>query len=736
MPPFSRIASRALGRALLICVPALVTASAADAARPLRIAVVHDDGTSGTQTWRGVSDAVQKYAEGESPQFDVKLIDFPYSREGQGLETLLKIVDNRTAENPEKEYRADLVIGPTDSGIFVGLAEHAERLSKAKLPIISSLVTADVPNDKNGWRFRTNVNIVLRAKEISTFLGQHGHGPTAVLYADSEFGKLAEKAFHDFVPADAEDLYKAHLYRGVRDSQPLRTLLQDRPWAIGVFGQRFMIGDVNSDLQKMNQSWYSYDPLIFSVIDARAICGSGIYFVSLAKLPRGPCKGEATLEQGAAGGLAFDTTEIVLAIADGTRGEPGSGRWGEQFRARFSKALDGQELPEGVKTGMRFAGRENRAPLGIYTVQDGEVVAPPPLSTSPARRVVGNWFDVRRRRFGLATVVNVLLIALLVGGLTASDAGRWYSGSLRELPRRRPFRRLLYFNVAVALLVFFVLAEAEAGPFRWDLLFGALVVAFGYQALLKTTILETPAGQRIGLSGIYDRALRRMNDKIMIMRFDMMHEKASFVACTNSFASLRDTLRNLYRRARTRERQEELLRAFDDELDALPEGMDRNRFCAEALLGLMTWEQLQELRLVPQGIPEEDLVGPDPILRASRDFVLADRDAFDRVQQRVDEWLEDLKQWNPERAQRDQAALKQDLQTARTERGMVYRMLQYLFTQWNYDLKRIERAGLISPTFREAELERRHQKRAPWWRRAWEWVARALSSQGGERTET
>ena len=117
---------------------------------------------------------------------NVVLVDLGYTEIGDGLSKLRNAVENETV---------DIIIGPTESDIFVRALDEREKIEQNKIPLISPLITADVDVQESEWFFRTNVGVNRRAQVMYDCLRKYWIRSMAVLHANTEFGRRAEAAF-------------------------------------------------------------------------------------------------------------------------------------------------------------------------------------------------------------------------------------------------------------------------------------------------------------------------------------------------------------------------------------------------------------------------------------------------------------------------------------------------------------------------------------------------------------
>ena len=172
---------------VLCCVAAGSPAAAQEAS--LKIGALYSNSSTGHLHLRGIQDAVQAHAHGPN----VEVVEIPYLNEREGEELLANWIQE---ERPDR--RLDIILGPTDSGVYVRGAQRQEDFGPRNIiPVISSLVVTPIGNEPDGWFFRTNVDIERRSRAIYDHLNKRWVNSFAVLYADTEFGRRAEAAFRE-----------------------------------------------------------------------------------------------------------------------------------------------------------------------------------------------------------------------------------------------------------------------------------------------------------------------------------------------------------------------------------------------------------------------------------------------------------------------------------------------------------------------------------------------------------
>jgi hypothetical protein len=676
---------------LLPCLLIPAVYAAEDASKPvLRIGVVYHVGDTGNRILSGVNRAVKRYSNGNE-KLKVEVVQYPYLDENSGIDSILSIFDDKSIH---------LVLGPSDSGVFVDLAKRAEYKEKALIPVVSPLVTAQDGNKEGDWRFRTNVDVEARARAASDFLSHASYRAVAVLYRNNEFGKRASEAFKNQLITPEQD-YLALPYEGeVQLREQVRKMLEQRPGAVGVFGRRHDLKIVRREFEALNSGWFEYRPLLFSINDTRALKLPDTYFVSLVG-PNKKSKEKETAEVwDEVRGLSYDTTLLVLSVAEQIRSNPGDKNWATSFRKRlFTRMLGPPQTDDMFRTGMEFSDGKNLAPPIVLrlTADAGEQIAVAGHTPEKLWKL-GDWIEIRERRYGIAIWVNLVIVAGVALWLTMADIRRRQSIRSRGLYFCRPVIALIFFNVigAVATLVI----VAELGIIRWNNVLAALGVAVGHRAMLTTTIFETAQGRALGFGRLYERTLASINERIMMSLYEKQSAAINYVTYTNSLPNLRDLLINIYGFAHDGSESRVLIEALDADIARAKGALKKQEVCARRLLQTMSWKQLQANRVIPDYINQDELIDPNTILRDAVQYVLkGGRASKNKTIDLIEATLSELERDSVKSKERAEKELNEALDNAQTERGRLYYRLRWLFTQWGFSLRRINEEGLLDKDY-------------------------------------
>lgn len=671
---------------LLICTSTL---AALNADKPVfRIGVVYHVGDTGNRILNGINSALSSYEE-DGGRFNVELIEYPYLDETAGIDSIFKIFEN----SDEKDVH--LILGPTDSGVFVNLEKRTEYAEKASVPLVSSLVTSQEGNKAEDWRFRTNVDVEARSRAISDHLNHAGYQAVGVLYRNNEFGERAEQSFKSQF-SQAEEDYLALPYQNeaqLRDQ--VRKIIERRPGAVGVFGRRHEVKFVKAQIAALNNGWFDYQPLIFSINDTRTLKLAETYFVSMVEPNIQGDEASAEIWDEVRG-LAHDTTLLVLSVANQIKSNPARGEWAAAFKKRlFSRMLGPPQPNPKFKTHMEFSDGKNMATPKVLTinVQNKEAV---PVAGRGIKQMwkLGDWIEIRQRRYGLAIWFNIGLVIVIAFWLTMADIHRRQTFRTPRIYMCRSVLALLLFNIICATATLVVVAET--GVIRWDNVLAALGVAVGYRAMLTTTIFETAQGRALGFGRLYERTLNSINQRIMLTLYEKQSAAINYVTHTNSVPNMRDLLVNIYSFAQDGADSRTLINELDAEIARASGPLKQQEVCARRLLQTMTWKQLQENRIIPEYIRQNEIIDPNTLLRDSVQYVMRHDDELkDKVKSCVNEALDRLMQDSQKNHDQAKSDLQAHLDKSQTERGRVYCRLRWLFTQWGFSLRRIKQKGLL-----------------------------------------
>jgi hypothetical protein len=632
----------------------------------LRVGVVYREAPEGKRMVAGIQDAIKDHNQLE----DVRKAEaslFPYPYEQAGLRVIRDVFESG---------KVDVILGPSDSSVFLDLVEFQDDLEERQLLVLSPVVIADIGNDPYGWLFRANVQVNSRAQVIYDYLARRGFGSISVVYEAASFGDSAEEAFRSLLNPRQQRNYSAMRYRDADEIRYLATKIEaERPSAVGLFGSRNDMITLNNMLSEVEHGLIPYDPLLFTVVDASSLCMTGVLFLSLSRASEVDCKVHPREMQDEVTALGYDTTTLLLREANEVAGNPSDAAWRSSFRDQLIATMSRPTQPL-ERTRMVFSGMENRATPVIKEYRGDKI-------ESVNNNELGWWgwiesrLDERKRRFGLMPLLNLLLVIGIVASLSFLDVRRSHTGGWWRFVWRWTFLKLALFNVVTAVSVFVFLAEF--GDVRWDNWVVALSVAFGYAMLLKATLFETNAGQAVGFADFYERVLENIRRKLMVLRFELEGPRVYFLSYTNSRTWLRQVLWRVYKESEDPKRASELIKRADDDAEQADTEIGKRRIYAQTLLDLMNWRQIVHSRLVPVRMKEYQIFDPAIVMREAAEYSCNHRK---ENKKHVGVLIQGYLKQMGTRSKKDHDAMKmrleQSIAKSTSEQGRMYQRLDWL----------------------------------------------------------
>jgi len=675
----SSFAALALSAALLAG-----SAQAGSAQDECRVGVFFMNDGARSRVLDGVEGAL-----GDHPSAKVKVISMPYRRLEKALEDLVARVE---------AGEVDLVIGPTESDLFVRAMELSDVFEEHRVPVVSPLITAESDgqaNSADGWFFRTNVGVSPRSRVVYDQLRKEWIRSMAVLYADTEFGRQAEAAFRKehFEEFGDDGNYSSRPYDPPPEVRTeLRAVLARRPEALGIFGEREDIPVVLSELDSMVQGGTPYRPVVFTVLDARETKGltHDLLFASVAS----PTASGAQVHDDVYG-LAYDTTELLVDVL-GAVGPPPSGgeerlAWRERLRNQFTVAIRGGSPFRGRYTGMQFSKSVNVAVPRIWQIRNGEVAAPDGVDgwLGLLWRKVGRI----RSRFGDAPLAILVAILLAVALNSLWDLGRWYEGGFVKLRSFWGTWVLIgaQFLVAVALFAWL----AETGAVRYDSWTAAFVIGFTPSQLMRLKVAETPAGKSIGVVTVYDGFLRWLNDGFMHEKYKRLQPSVELLAQYCCETDMRQALESLFSNQRNAQRRQRLEAGLQEKLQPLASSWERRMALAREMIRHFRWRDLWEQGFLPPGVKddEDNVSGPMDWIRRSHRHV-------QRTPGGVATLLKALEEEEKTYGDLQKERLRKKLEESETPSDKTFTRIRFLVLNLGYDEARL-RARELLPTAAE-----------------------------------
>ena len=593
------------------------------------VGVLYIDTPTGARFLAGVEAALRDFAtenghaqttciresDSERPSDPVDSIRcnaYPYTNEKFGLEILEDILSNESV---------DLILGPTDSGVFVDAIDKRRDLEGYGIPVVSSMVTADIPHQTGGWFFRTNVDVNRRSEAIYDFLNRRWVRSIALLYAKNAFGRGGEEAFRNELSDSQRSRYMPMLYESppMQSRHHLKQILLLRPEAVGIIGSREDINELYGAIERMNTST-EYSPIFFTIIDAR-YAGNEVddmYFVTLVN---GSDEITSTLSDNLhddVAAMSYDTTRMVLDQLQLVLPYESRAEMRVRLRDRIEAVMKGTSIP-GSLTDLSFSGYLNIRRPKVAHLHQADVEDPdlgsnaPRLTETRVENInldnpVNLWgnlvlkYELTMRRFGFWPWINVILIIGIVVGMSVADIKKWYPGSRLSLffnPQNFLFYVLILINALSVIPVYIYMGET--GAIQYDSVIAAVALAVAPMAILRTNLFETPAGKTIGLGKMYDSLIQWINHRLMIKKHIETKQGINLIAYNNSVDGMKSYLSDLYMNHRTVAQRIRLQTELDEMVnDSLPY-LERRKVCARLLIRTLPWEVLVEEGMAPAG---------------------------------------------------------------------------------------------------------------------------------------
>jgi hypothetical protein len=583
-----------------------------------RIGVLYQSSDARKRLLDGVEAALGQYKPKNTA---VCITNLPYTGPSVGL---AKLRGSITTES------VDLIIGPTESDIFVRAYDERASLGAHKIPVISPLVTADVEIDTTDWFFRTNVGIGRRADVMFDYLNKYWLKTFAVLYADTEFGRRAEDAFHAEVDREIGDTY-SYLSESYKPPPRVRSALSRvidfRPEAVGIFGEREDIPVIMRELETMIQASPPYKPVLFTLIDISQIReeANDMRFVAATRSEFLPTKDNEQSDYDDVKGLAFDTMAYVVYCLDKLppfKNFSSRRAYRERFRSEFSAVMNGGSKVADLSTGMKFLRYTNKGSLKIYHISDGQIKKLAIRDELPASAILVKKINLIKSRFGFYPLLSLLVLLIVIVVNATWDLIRWYEGKWWKVFTYP--RTYVLFGIQYALGFMAFLYLAETGRIRYDSLAVATVIGFAPSQFLRLKLFETRFGSTVGIVSFYDKVLSHLNEGLMVAKYKDLQTKIEFLAYYNSKPGMESELKRIFSHHRNSTQKQRLNEGLVNQLKNEPDPWERKMICARELMRRLSWDELKDHRLLPKDLKEDDdLQGPFNMIRESRQYVLS-----------------------------------------------------------------------------------------------------------------
>lgn len=608
----------------------------------IRIAVLCINTTTGKNHWLGIKEALGKVEY-------INLESHYYSNSSDGFEQMKNLID-------QPEPGVDIILGPTESDIFVQAVSVEEELSKNKIPVISGLVTANVGNRSDGWFFRTNVDVSHRVQIIFDFLNKFWIGKMAVIYADTEFGRRAERAFRgELKTIEKESRLSSLLYSDPpHPRKQLAIIFKNRPEAVGLFCEREDIETIYQQFKTMNNSIAPYNPVFFTILDINRLADSvdDFYFVSLVRKEylNQEYKSLGDVEVKA---LGYDLGLLVIKVLNDInyKKKLSTNKFDEESRLEFRKQLVTHMMNRNLKeskTEMKFNDLENVTKLRVYHLKNKKVIAKPiPEFIGPFKKIYYR-FNLIFSVYGVFVLTVILIVILIIA----------FSINRMEIKRVFPEKHVKIFKTATTYLyigthVFIVLALyiflCESGRIRYNDILMAIIISLTPTAMLKTTFFETKYGRTMGLEDIYKGWMEKIELKIMESRYVRLEALTNVIAYSNSLNSIRNSLHQIFRQHPSPAQRAKLIQKMEDDIEREPDYLKKRKVGARFLIRQFDRERLKAEGFVPNDWDYENSHDPRLIVRQVAKHCRKDPKKINTIKKALNKVLKTLKRRNPER---------------------------------------------------------------------------------------
>ncbi|MEN8264634.1 MAG: ABC transporter substrate-binding protein [Nitrospirota bacterium] len=635
----------------------------------LKIGVLYSANEAGKRHLSGVITALEKYP-------DIGCVPKSYINKKDGFESMSHLI---------KSGDVNIVIGPTTSDVYVMGIEKREELEKYKVPVISSLVIADVPHEEGGWFFRTNVDLKHRVETIYDYLNKYWISSISILYANTEWGRRAEGAFREELTTGQKKHYKSYMYNppAVLAREQFRQILTSRPEVVGIFGERKDLRDIFEMLKRMNAGSTAYRPILFTIIDARYtnsdidddtyIVRDGAYIVTVTEPEKDNMDAKDTEDDVEA--LAYDTTMLILNDLKEPIKKRGDNtdKIIEDFRKHFEARLKGISSDKGQKTKMVFSKYKNISKPAVLHLKDKKLKKENLGKAVSLLDKVKHKINLTLRRYGDQPLYNVIILLTIVTIMSFLDIKKWYAGKFLRIMVKPPF---LFFIIVTNLTVLaFYISMAETGNIRYDSLMATLVISFTPLALLRTSLFETAGGNVVGLTRIYERLLQWINDQLMAKKYTHTKKYINLIAYHNTVDGMKECLKEIFQNSRNAAQRVRLEAELDQLANDSISYAERRKVCARLLFRRMKYSELQNISMAPPENPD-DLDDPEVVIKTAAIHCAGDATCKEKIDEEIETLLKGKKE---ERRKELESAHDKDIKYIVGEQGVLRRKIAFLF---------------------------------------------------------
>ena len=610
------------------------------------IAILYNTDETGTRHMEVIKDKLEE-------EILIKYDLFPYSEDNDGLEQLKGLMN-------KEQSKYDIILGLTESDIFIHTTELEEELSTKKVTVISGLVTSETENDNkiDGWFFRTNVDTTRRVQTIIKFLKRYWISSINVVYEDSEYGRRAERAFKEALGSRFKaQRYTSYLFNTFTNSyQQLEKIVKDRPEAIGIFCQREEITPICKEIKELNYSGSDYDPLVFTIIDISSIAGNigDIYFVSLNEMKDKMMLAKDFEKNDDVIKLGTDLGRLVISALGDMKQSGGLGidddrmMFREKFRDQLANVMQAGENKD--EPTINFVKFSNTTLPKVYRLTEGEEITPIIIEGHV------NWFKKTLHKIGLVIDVfgfwiplTFLVIFIIAFFISRMEVKRYFPSKHIKIYKTKVFFLFLFGHIITVLVI--VIFLAESGRMNYNDILMVILISMTPTAFLRTTFFETKYGRSIGLENIYKNLMSSVENKIMHERYKYLEATVNMIAYYNGEDAMKKALFHLYKRHPSAIQQAKLIQKLEEDLATEQEYLNRRRICAKHLMKQFDREQLKAEGFIPKNWDFDNPFDPKLIVRKIAKYCSSHPKRIDDIDNMLIEQLNLLNKRSPKKYQ-------------------------------------------------------------------------------------
>jgi hypothetical protein len=679
--------------------------------KKLRIGVLSINTPTGIRHWKGIKEAVSKH---EFYKY-VDLQSYHYADKNDGFELLQRLI---------LDEKADIILGPTESDIFVRAVDLEEELSDKKVPVISGLVTVRIGNRKDGWFFRINVDVTRRVQIIYDFLNKHWISTMGVLYADTEFGRRAERAFKNELKAgNQEEGYMSLLYDNPPNPRKqLRSIIKNRPEAVGIFCEREEIQQIWKQLQAMNKSGTPYNPLLFTILDVRRISHQidDIYFVTLTGSSEIPDTDNFIIEDEVKC-LGYDLGVLVFKVLEDMNRDnqlftqPFNEDKRLEFRKQLCTLLNRSTRLDETKTKMIFTNFENTTIPRIFHLKDQKFKPIDIVEHIGWIEKFVHKVDLLFGIYGYWIYISLFIIFIVAFSISRMELKRLFPHKHVKIYKTKAFYYYVIGHFLIVLLLYIVLSES--GSIKYNDIFMVFIISLTPSAFLRTTFFETRYGHTIGLEGFYKNLMSKVENRIMSERYKSLEAITNVIAYSNSENSIRESLYRIYNNHPSPTQRSKLIQKMEEDMAKTIDYLERRRVGARLLLRQLDKNQLKAEGFVPQTWDYEHPFDPRLIIRKAARHWAHSVEKTKKIDKLLKEQLKNLKKRNEKRYEELIGFMKKELKEILSKEAVIVVKLRILLVMVGFNIKWFIDEGLLDPNDlkNEEEEAENNRKKSRWY---------------------